>query len=322
MRTRTEVANELEALNQALSAFDTDDSALFGIELMKRSLRHRRVALEREAAAVSASDLFVVLNGPPIVENSVEVHWLVEVLKPFERAVSAVAQAIEDAATSAGLIPQNILDQSALRLNATFAGSFGMAMSGPLAAGQVELPIPFGDEISEPLFDRAISRVIDVVEAATDAENYEQDLVEQIGDLGQRVTSHLAELAKQVEISALSMEMLWGPRGEHQRRVVLTPVLAKRMQQIIGSLQTSDDEIKVSGRLVEASLPRRSFGIETADGAILRGTIDKDVAGLVEQHFGQQVAADIVRHRTVSNLSGKEAVKHTLTRVSGSLSEA
>ena len=57
MRTRTEVANELVALDRALGEFDPGDE-LFGVELMNRSLLDRRDVLVQEAADVSASETF------------------------------------------------------------------------------------------------------------------------------------------------------------------------------------------------------------------------------------------------------------------------
>lgn len=320
MRTRSEVRNELDDLSTAIAAFEAGDvEPSFGLKLMRSGLERRQEVLNEELRSVEASDLIMVLDGPPVTESTVEVDYLVRVLQPFEKAVTSIAQALEDAATKAGLIPAMIRDLATVRLRATFAGSFGMALTGPPPSEEMILPL--FDEPALPLFDRAIGRLLGVVEAGIDPDSFEQGIIEEVSDLGQRSVSHLTELARTVGSVGAPVEFLWAEPGETQRRVVLSSLIASRLQQVLTHIESTSEELPVAGRLVEASLPRRTFGIQTSDDEIIRGVVSADVAHRIEDYFGKEVQGTVLVTRATSTTSDKHAEKYSLLDFAGPLGE-
>lgn len=320
MRTRSEVRNELDDLRTAMAAFDVEDvEPTFGLTLMRSGLKRRHQVLNEELRALEAFDLIMVLNGPPVMEGTIEVDYLVKVLQPFEKAVASIAQALEDAATKAGLIPAMIRDLATVRLKATFAGSFGLALTGPPPSEEMMLPL--FDEPAKPLFDRAIGRVLGVVEAGIDPDGFEQGIIDEVSDLGQRVVSHLTELARAVGSVGAPVEFLWAEPGDTQRRVVLSSLVASRLQQVLTHIESMSEETPVAGRLVEASLPRRTFGIQISDEEIVRGVVAADVAHRIENYFGKEVRGTLLVTRTTSTTSDKHAEKYALLDFAGPLGE-
>jgi len=320
VRTRAEVRNELDDLQTALAAFDVGAvEPSFGLELMQSGLERRREVLNQELRWVEESDLIMVLDGPPVQEGTVEVDYLVKVLQPFEKAVASIAQALEDAATKAGLIPATIRDLATVRLRTTFAGSFGMALTGPLAAD--DMVFPLFDEPARPLFDRAIGRLLSVVEAGVDPEGFEQGIIEEVSDLGQRSVSHLTELARAVGTVGSPVEFLWADEGNAQRRVVLSSLIASRLQQVLTHIESITEQAPIAGRLVEASLPRRTFGIQVSEEELIRGTVAAEVAHRIEDYFGKDVRGTLLVTRTVSTTSEKHAEKYSLLDFAGPLGE-
>jgi hypothetical protein len=321
VRTRAEVRNELDDLHGAITVFDDTqaESSAFGMQLMRAALERRHQVLVHELRLVEEADLVMVLDGPQVLEGSVDVDFLVKILQPFEKAVASIAQALEDAATRAGLIPATIRDLATVRLKTTFAGSFGMALAGPPPSGDLFLPI--FDEPARPLFDRAVSRLLAVVEAGLDPDDFEQNIIEEVSDLGQRSVSHLSELARVAGGAGAPVEFHWADPGEAQRRVVLSSLVASRLQRVLTHIESSDEQIPIVGRLVEASLPRRTFGIQVEDDEIIRGSVSADVAHRIEDYFGKEVRGSVLVTRTVSTTSDKHAEKFTLLDFAGPLGE-
>lgn len=320
MRTRSEIRNELADLATALSAFDADALAEpFGVRLMRESLDRRREVLVEELRHAEDADLVMVLNGQAVVDHAVEVDFLVKILSPFEKAASAVAQALEDAATKAGVIPAAIRDRAAVRLQATFAGSFGLLLGGPPLDEQLLLPID--DDLPRPLFERAIGRLMAIVDAGNDPDNFDQGILDQIGDLGQRSASHVIDLAKSVSGSGATVEFLWADQSHPQRRVLLSPLVANRLQEVLSHIEMTEVEQPIRGRLVEASLLRRTFGVELEDGTVIRGGVDPDIAHRVEEYFGRQIDGRMLVMRTRSTASDRHSDKFRLVEFAGPLDD-
>lgn len=321
MRTRAEIRNEMDVLDGAVASFSDPevDQNAFGVTLMRDALDRRREVLDAELKLIESADLAMILDGAPVRDGVVEVDYLVRLLQPFEKAVASVAQALEDAATRAGLIPSAIRDLATLRLRATFAGSFGLALTGPELAEAPALSL--FDEFPQPLFDRAVSRLLAVVDAAHDPDAFEQGIIEEIGDLGQRTVSHFTDFAKAVSSTGAPVEFHWADPGEPKRRVIVSPLVAERLQDVLTHIETSDDEQPIAGRLVEASLPRRTFGIQISDDDIVRGTVSAEVAHRIEDYFGKDVRGTVSVRRTVSTTSEKHAEKYTLLEFAGPLGE-
>jgi len=305
------VRNDLDGLDRAVAACDDPDAdELAGVRLMRGSLLRRRHALEQELALASSADLHLVLDGPAVLAHTIDLDQLVKVVSPFEKAIGAVAQALSDAATTAGAIPAAIRQASALRLKATYAGSFGLALAGP--------PPPLHQtmfEEGQPLFDRAVTRVLDVVDAGTDPDDYEERVIDQVGELGPRAVSHLGQLAKAVAESGGTVEVLWTEPGAASRRSLISPVVAARLQQVLSHLESEEVETGLHGRLVEVSLPRRTFGLEREDRTVVRGAVDPDLAPALLARAGRAVSAVARTTRTWSTTSGREVERHVLVRL-------
>lgn len=311
MRTRTEVRNDMDSLDRAVGACNDPEAAgLVGVRLMKDSLLRRRYSLEQELALASSADLHLILDGPAVIDHTIDIDQLVRIVSPFEKAIAAVAQALSDAATSTGVIPATIRQASTLRVKATYAGSFGMALSGPPPTSE---PVLFGED--QPLFERAVTRVVDVIDAGADPESYEQRVIDQVSELGPRAVSNLTQMAKGAADVGGTVEILWTEPGTTARRSVISPVIAARLQQVLTHLQAEDTETNLSGRLVEISLPKLAFGLQQNDDSIVRGAVSPDLAAELLAQAGRTIEAVARTTRTWSTTSGREVVRHTLIHI-------
>lgn len=316
------MVEEVGALDAALSAFtDTDAPGLAGVQMMHEALRERRLALVSEAQDAARPRLRLTLDGGPVArhandDHSVNVHSLVNLVGPFDESVRAIGQALSDGPTKGGIIPASVTELVALRLHTTFVGSFGLELSGPPVPEFEALRLPISDE-PEPLFDAAVGRVLDVVQAASNESSYEQELIEQVAGLGQRSLKHLQDLAKRCASERAVIAVEWVRPDLEPREVSIDAGSALRLQQVLSSIKSSEVTRPIAGRLVEASIPHRRFGIETEGEGLLRGSVHPDVAHRIEEFFGQEVTGDLLVTTTASTVSDRSAQKLTLLNFVG-----
>lgn len=323
MRRREEIRSELSELDETLGVFQGyPPEPDTGAALMMHDLEQRRGELLTELEQVEAGELVFVLDGPHTPDHTAEVDQLTRWLRPLQDAVSSIAQVIRGRPTAAGAIEGAVVDLSRLRLAGTFPSSFGLALVGPALPEAEILQLPLEEEEDGwPLFQQAVARVLDVLEAAEDPDVYEQAIVDQVSGLGQRASSHLTSFAAAMAGWEAPVEVLFRPATKPQRRLRVEVATASRLQGVLTSITESEIVEPIRGRLVEASLPRRTFGIETAEEEIIRGRVDPDVAHRIEEYFGHDVDGTLVATHTRSTITGKEAVTYVLKTFAGPLDE-
>ena len=70
-----------------------------------------------------------------------------------------------------------------------------------------------------------------------------QNIIEEVSDLGQRSVSHLSELARVAGGAGAPVEFHWADPGEPQRRVILSSLVASRLQRVLTHIESSDEQI-------------------------------------------------------------------------------
>lgn len=316
MRTRADVLADLSHLDATLVAVDEAGSAeLPGVAAMRASLAQRRLTLADELRLVDGRSLAMVFTGPGAQDHSVDAEVLVKRLSPFAKAIDAVAQALDDAATAAGLIPAAIRSQSRLIVRGSFEGSFGLELAGP----ETEVQLTLDGSEPEPLFDRAVDGVLDVIDAARDPNLYEQQIVDSLAGLGTRALSHLEDLAKAAGSDTNRIDLFRSRPGHPQRVVPLTSDIGNRLAAVVSALESSETPRRVAGRLIAADVERRTFGVELEGGDTVRGTVNPAIVDRLVEYFGQTIEGTMTVTTTRSTISDRTAERFRLEDFAGPL---
>lgn len=311
MRSKEVVLEDLGRLDSALQAFEIPALEEYpGVTAMRTSLLARRDVVTQELAAISDSLLAMVFDGPSVRDHAIDAGLLVKQLGPFQRAIDAAAQALADVATKFGKIPDAILGQSRLFVTGTFAGSFGLELSGPEHIPQLRID---GTE-DVPLFDRAVDSVLDVLAAASDFDGDER-LVETISYMGDRAISHIEELAQNAASDSNWIKFQHKRPGLEPRTVELNAMIGRRLADVTRNIETSEVEQDFVGRLNAGDVERMKFGITLESDETIRGNVNPAIIDRLIEYFGREVRGTLVVRTTRSTVTESASKRYYLDRL-------
>lgn len=312
-RRRRDVQRELSRLTDVVALFDDQPpDPDTGAALTYDSLRRRHEQLVQELQAAAAGDLQVVLDGDAVIDGGADVEQVVRTLGPLQRAIASVGQALEGEATRAGAIASHITQRTRLRLVGTFAGSFGMHLAAPPPE---DMQLEFlDDQVPVPLMEQSVATVLDVISAASSADDPEQAIVDQVADLGQRASGAIIELSEAVLRTSAPTLLIWrAPEEANDRVVSFDGGMAERLKSVLSITQTTERSIPVHGILGAADKFSRTFKILMDDGEVLSGRVEPDLVERLREYFDREVTATVLERTSRITASGKEATRYTLT---------
>lgn len=207
-----------------------------------------------------------------------------------------------------------IREGTALRLSGVFAGSFGLILQGPRPPAEP----PLLEMMMEPepvLFERAVGNLLDIIDAAHQ-DDPSSIVIDRVGPLGPRVLRNIRSLSGDIAGHGVDAQFRWHPIAGVDRTVRLEHESAKRLDELLDSIDISERDIQVRGRLVGASLVTDRFELETETGEVLRGHIEPSLRESLHLYFSRMCLASLHATTTRSVIDGREKEHYTLTAVS------
>lgn len=211
---------------------------------------------------VSARDMRSVgdlrLSGVGVEMNSADLGAVGAIATAWQKAVAATGAALEQVKTLRGSLPADVLDRTALVLNASPERGSIVLHVQPKASPLPEVA-PQGDvpmvAATRPLADRASEQLIQLLGRAAAPQLADTDaLAEELQLLGPRVGGALSSLARVLDRSNITLDARWAEPETSSVRANVTPAGAKwitqfvagrgldaEVQQIVGILRTISD---------------------------------------------------------------------------------
>jgi len=286
-------AQEMSRIEEALASFDSGIVESYeGTRLMRDSLERRFSQL---AATVRGRlDLSLTREGG----TGAELSLVSAVLSSFQASLSAIAQVLGGDPTSRGSIPAAITESVELRVVAAQPGSLHLQLV-PAAAS----PDPLFEDSQETLLEASMDRLLGLLaEDRTDRE----DLLQDVADLGSRTTKHVEALSRVFAEGRATANFDWRSPSLTSS-VIFHADRAQGLRGLLREVEESEDDEERSGRLVGGSLPRRTFELELATGALITGRAAEGTLEALEALFGQDVTATLlVRQSWLSSGERKE----------------
>ena len=168
-----------------------------------------------------------------------------------------------------------------------------------------------------PVFDDAVSRILDVIDTAeTDIE-------------GAQLTEALSQLGGHRALT--NLKKLTGILASHQtgarvvqripvdellpREASLSPGGARRMQLILSRTTSETETLRLGGRLSGLRWRTPAFDLETEDGEPFTGSVARELRDHIREAFDMNVVAEVERTVTKSEIGGDETTTYRLVGI-------
>jgi hypothetical protein len=224
-----------------------------------------QVELARLAAEARCPAIDLRVNGVQTTCGTIHAQFLGDLLQRWQAFFSAVAQAATGKPTSRGLIPAEVLDQTALMVTAFAEGSFVTRL---LAGPTDQLEIATGPLLSLRAFD-------DFAQLHAAGANHHRLSVE-LHRMKGRVLSSYARLLQLIDgwDSTLTISMA-DPNSDDIRRAAITPEYARNVLPILRQVGSPEEasRLTVVGLLNAAHRRTGSFEIDLGDEGTMSGRV-------------------------------------------------
>ncbi|MDY7104646.1 MAG: hypothetical protein S0880_25965 [Actinomycetota bacterium] len=296
----------LQRFRQTIADFPTAGD-LDAMSVMRSGVERQIGQLESSVAP----RLDAILTGPAVEGHKIDVKFLVSALAPLQEAVTAIGQALDFTATSRAPVPGAVRDVTSMKLAATFAGSFGLRLEGPTTEleEQVELDLA-GSGPTRSTFERSVETLFDAIDAAEE-DNYEENVRAVMSKMGRRGVVHLRALAVQFSSSTNRMTLV-STSGAEERRTVIARTVAERIATVADATEMQDVETRVRGRLVGASLARKTFELETEDETLIKGSVGPNALGYLSRYLDTECVALLNVTSATSRIDGSASPSYLL----------
>lgn len=303
----------LRGLRRRLSELDdalVDQQALaranpnsFGIALSGKSLRSMEAALRLELVEVlrhrQAEHISIVLDGPNFAGHSAKLADLGVIFTRMQKLFSSVAQAMTTGPTTRGPIRSDIMAHTAMRLQATYASSFGM---------NVAVPSNY-DLLGESLPSDTLGQLFDLLYAAQN----DARLMRISGEVGRRSLVHLRHLASHLKATEATMNVDWKDFAGTKYEWEIDREAADKIIATIDNItETRSETRSFDGWLVGASLLRNRFEVLLDSDHVLEGKFVSGLASSVQETFGKRVTAILDETEVLDRVSGESRTFYTL----------
>lgn len=275
----------------------------FGIALSGDSLRSMEAALRLELVEVlrhrQAEQISIVLDGPSFAHHSAKLSDLGFIFTRMQKLFSSVAQAITTGPTTRGPIRSDIMAHTSMRLQATYASSFGMSIAVPSSY----------DLLGESLPSDTLGQLFQLLSAAqTDTR-----LMRVSGEVGRRSLVHLRHLANHLRTTDATMSVDWKDFAGTKYAWEIDRDSADKIISAIDNITETRSETKsFDGWLVGASLLRNRFEVLLDSDSVVEGKFVSGLAGAVQDTFGKRITAVMDETEVLDRVSGESRTFYTL----------
>lgn len=277
---------DLRAIEGALGAFEPAIAeAHFGVRLMQQSLEQRR----EEVVAEMAGRLDLGLTQDERFGTGAELPLVAGVLGALQDTLASIAQVIAGEPTARGLIPAAIKESVQLRIAAATPGSLNMRL-----VPATPMQEPLFEDGRESLMELSIDRLLGLFTETVEEDR--ESLLQDIADLGPRVTAHVQTLSNWLAEGHANARLSWRSRSL-DRATRLDTRGANRLRDILRTVADETRELTYTGRLVGGSLVRRTFELqlEPDESTVIAGRVSEESLPAMEAiAFGQEVTAVVI----------------------------
>jgi hypothetical protein len=303
-----EHTRDLRQLEETLASFDPGHAERFvGVRLMQQSLERRREQILSEIHGT----LRVGLTRSERAGTGAELPLVAGVLSALQESLASIAQVMAGKPTARGLIPAAIKQEVELRVAEAQPGSLNLRLV-PAAPSHE----PLFQDGEGSLLELSVDRLLGLL---AHAHGDRGDLLQDIADLGPRVTSHVQALSNWIAEGQATAALEWRSRG-FERSARLDTRAAAQLRDVLREVDEEKRDLVFTGRLVGGSLVRRTFELELEleppETSVIGGRVDEDALPALEAlSFGQSVTATVeVRESRLR--SGETRESHLLKSVS------
>jgi hypothetical protein len=284
VRPHASLDHELAVLDQVLATFAACEGGDYpGVEVMRDSLMERRKLVARQLAHTEGPTLTLVLSGGSVATNTgLDVAFLAAFLDALEASLAAIARALtgEPSGPDGPDGPAGLPRRATLTLCDVTVGRVTLVLDRPRGATSngATAPAP-GDDGPEPVFERAVGRLLAILDAASVPErSAHQPLLGVLDRLGPRAHQRLQRLAVAVSGADADAEIRFTRPGHPVAHGSLTRSSAEVLQRVLAAVEAEEHIVRMNGRIAGVSLVRRTFELERADGSIIVGRYAEDLA--------------------------------------------
>ncbi len=291
MSTIDYLQNQLTELTRLLHEYDELIVEEWSPEWMSReSVRARLVSVNRELEIAQGDfQLELRLRGQRVVDNAVDLVFLGQLAELFQGVASAVGDVIlhGPGRLTRDRVPADVLEATAMLLVGTAPGSFVLGLEGPRSR---ERQLAFEEDDpqrSVPVFDEAIARIFDVLDAAENDVSGERltDVISELG--GHKALQNMSKFVTHVYSNGMAVDVVdRSPFRDQARQTGLTAASARRLGVTLSRTTQTSQIIEVRGRLSGVRWRRGVFDVEVPDeGKTYTGKIALELRDRVRNLF-------------------------------------
>ena len=305
----------LDGLPSALAdaeAFAPYRSRLFGLE---EELYYASVL---DAAAQEGRIIDLRFTKLRQETTSVSANFLGSFLQSWQQFYDSVGQAVLGIPTKRGVIPQHVLRQTALEVQALPAGSFAVRMKFAAPWKERSQQIPLSNELGE---SNLPCDVFARIESLFSSSRDEAQLAEMARSLKSRVASNYSRILQLLDDGDINLTSAFVSKP-HERIVhyAKLPVevckVARRTIEKISNVDVAT--LTFEGKLTGASLRTGMFEIDLGDDGTIAGKVDPEKPGLLKGVELGKCGRFIVLEKTETHVvTGESSVSHILSAFEG-----
>lgn len=268
--------------------------------------RYSRLTAELESlgkSRVERHELAVVFDGRPVHEHSVDATFLGEALTRLQRVLEAMVASASGLKSRMASLPKQIQKKAGLRVSATFAGSFGVALET-----QEQEPSLFEDPSS---IGHSISAFLKLVHGVESSE----ELLDAMEPLNARARTRYMELLQHLAENGADMRVEW-PTGTAVSSASLRASQAKKLKERLSRVSEAESIKSYRGTLDGALKNRAIFEFKTEDGEVYTGRLGPGVLDQLSSfHYEEPCIATITTRIVFDEATGTQRVFHRLERL-------
>jgi hypothetical protein len=229
------------------------------------------------------------ISGDKVQKGKISTRTLVSILEGFTQFADSIANAVLNAPTDRGRIPQEVEESVDFQVVGTFAGSFGIILEKPTDIFAL-LPI-------ETKTSAVLGEMFSVFESNSDDES----LLDAIIPNGNRAIRSYQAWLEDLASKDVDLELSWLSSTAEQRKVKINAKSSNDVVAVLKSIDENDDtEVLHSGILTGVNIRNHRFEMTVEGLGIIKGTAKFETLISISEMMGKEIIAKLIRSTTYS----------------------
>jgi predicted Zn-ribbon and HTH transcriptional regulator len=269
------------------------------VQIQQRLLTERSNLLAHRVA----ERLDAAIDGASFLKDGASVGTLGTLLIRLQKLYSSIAQAVTQGPTLRGPLSNQIISATELRLASTFPSSFGMSLIVQRAQCDL-LPSYVPSAALERLF------------SLLSTDQTPEAIMQVTGELGGRVLNHYLHVANILRRTDSSLKLEWSDSEGIKHYFLTSAKQASELVTLLNEIKAVESvTLKISGRIVGASLLRSRFEMTTEDGQVIEGKVSESALRDIGASFGKNVTVEVDKTTVNDHRSGDAKTYYALVGI-------